>query len=98
MKDLTVTLSDKTDAYSYYLGAPIEIRFTDQVTEWAQTGFISRHEARRLLRRLWLRRVWRRMTWWRYPPSVVVAIDHEHGSVTLASTRWSWSRWKWVRI
>jgi hypothetical protein len=77
----SITLVEPTDAYSFYLGAPIALAFPGDPPPPTRA-----------------RRVWRRLTWWRYPPSIVVAIDQEQGSITLASTRWSWSRWKWVRI
>lgn len=45
-----------------------------------------------------LRRLWRRVTWWRWPPSIVRAIDVEAGVIELQSTRWSWRRWRWERV
>lgn len=59
--------------------------------------FRLRRATRLELARFWLRDRWQSATRrWR-PRTVCAAVDHEAGSITLVTERWSWRRWRWER-
>lgn len=35
--------------------------------------------------------------WWR-PRTVVSAVNHKTGTITLVDESWSWRRWRWERV
>lgn len=85
---MNLTLSERTDAFSFHPGMPCVMN---------PDG--SLRPATRMERvKFRIAAAWRRVTWWRQHRVVVGAVDHEAGSVTMVSLRWSWRRWKWVAL
>lgn len=79
----TLTLASAGDADNFTLGQPMVMTMSGA-----------------LRRQTWIDRLRRwisRLLWWREARSIVVDIDHDSGSVTVAPLRWSWRRWRWVR-
>jgi hypothetical protein len=46
---------------------------------------------------MWLRDRWLSATRWFRPRTITSAVDIEDGCITLATERWSWLRWRWIR-
>lgn len=84
MDKTIVTLSSTSDAYNFRAGDP--------------TTYVLDNDTWRLAR--WADRLrWavrRRLRLGTY--SRVVAVDHAEGRVTLELIRWSWLRFRWVRL
>lgn len=75
------------DTRNFYVGVQLEM---------LPSGRVAPILLRRRRATVALIAAWRRVTrWWR-PRTVVSAIDHERGSITMTTERWSWRRWRWL--
>jgi len=97
-----LTLSNPTDVHNFMRGAPVHMTHNTAayvdgpLTPFGCLSFRSMTRRERLAG--WLRHSWLSATrWWR-PRTVVVAIDHRLGGVTVGDERWSWRRWRWERM
>lgn len=80
-----------------YIGKSNTFNFCEGIElEMTRAGELVPESRGHRRRRRW-RAFVRRITWWRRARTEVVAIDHEAGTITLATLRWSWRRWGWVR-
>ena len=82
VKSVTV---ESSDMLNFSVGMRIELTDSDYLvpaTRWQRL-------------RTMLGRVLRRATWWRYPRTVVSAIDEKNASIALHEQRWTFRRWRW---
>lgn len=79
-------LTDHRDTFNFTVGPPMRL--------------VDGYRAVRLTRREVLvgrlRQRWLSATRWFRPRRIITAIDHDAGSITMSTQRWSWLRWRWL--
>lgn len=81
---MKITMQSAADVRHVAIGQVVVIEHGLVLRGWRLRWYTGRHHLRRCTR------------WWR-PRTVVARMDLATGTLTVATERWSWRRWRWER-